>query len=83
MILGEELPRFTYNSLVNAYNENSWFEVSDFPFFSSLPLSRDSGKEVGEYETRENLAKENLYSQKEIQMKFMVVRPGISWQLLG
>lgn len=76
MILGEQIPQFTCNSLVN--NDNSWFEVSDFPSFSSLPLSRDSGKEVGEYETRENLTKENLYSQKEIQMEFMVVHPGIS-----
>lgn len=49
-----------------------------FPFFLLLPLSRDSGKEVGEYETRENLTKENLYSQKEIQMEFMVVHPVIS-----
>lgn len=76
MVLGEQLLQFIYNSLVN--NENSWFGVSDFHFFSSLPLSRHSGKEVGEYETRENLTKENLYSQKEIQMEFMVVHPVIS-----
>jgi hypothetical protein len=43
---------YLQQSCKNTYNENSGFEVSHFPFLSSLPLPRDSGKEVGTFETR-------------------------------
>lgn len=35
---------YLQQSCKNTYNENSGFEVSHFPFLSSLPLPRDSGK---------------------------------------
>lgn len=34
------------------HNENSGFEVSSFPLLPSPLLPRDSGKELGDYETR-------------------------------